>query len=95
MSDIPKARKKLMKIAANLRSLKFNKIATEIDDIVSKDLFRRRAVRRMPRKSNPVTSDIKKEIIDLVDTTDLHNSEIASKVGVNPGRVSEVLHGDK
>jgi len=44
-------------------------------------------------KSKPITEDLRKEIIALNRAApDLHYSEIAHRVGVNPGRVSEVLN---
>jgi hypothetical protein len=56
---------------------------------------RRKPARRAPIHSARVTPAIRDKIIDLAETTDMHSSEIAAAVGVNPGRVSEVLQGDK
>jgi hypothetical protein len=54
-------------------------------------MHRRRPVRRMRAKSPTVTPEIRQQIITLAINTELHVAEIAAQVGVNPGRVSEVL----
>jgi predicted XRE-type DNA-binding protein len=47
----------------------------------------------MKNKSWPVTKAVKDRILHLAETTDMHEHEIAVSVGVNHGRVSEVLNG--
>ena len=95
MSDVPGARKKLKSLARKLRIKGDKNSAAEIHKIVDDLLYRRGPARKMPRKSHPVTLSIKKRIIELAETTDMHSDEIAVAVGVNPGRVSEVLQGDR
>jgi hypothetical protein len=95
MSDIPKARHELKALVLRLRLKGDTQIADEIEGVVNKHLHRRAAVRKAPTKSHPLTPNIKKMIVDLADNPNLQNSEIATKVKVNPGRVSEVLHGLK
>lgn len=94
MSDIPRARKRLRTVAKELRRLKEKKLAAELESIIDDDLYRRKPARKMRRKSVPVTASVKAKIIQLAET-DLHSDEIAARVGVNPGRVSEVLQGDR
>ena len=49
----------------------------------------------MPIHSNPVTPQIIREVRRLADTIDMHSSEIAAELEVNPVRVSEILQGDR
>jgi len=55
-------------------------------------LMSRKVGKRAPTKSAPLTPEKRREIIAMhrADPT-AHISEIAHRVGVNPGRVSEVL----
>ena len=92
MSDIPGARAKLRVVSKKLRDID-QQLAGEVLSIVD-DLYRQKAVRRMPVKSKPITKALKAQIIEMAETTDKHTSEIAYELGVNPGRVSEVLHGE-
>lgn len=71
-----------LELAANLR------LAVEM-------MYRRPPARRAPRHSERLTPARKAAIIKLAETTELHSSEIAAQVGVNPGRVSEILQGDR
>ena len=95
MSNIPVARRELGRIARRLRVGGESEASGRITDIINQYLHRRSPVRQMPMKSRPVTTRVKQQIIDLADNTELHSSEIAAKLGVNPGRVSEVLQGDR
>lgn len=63
-------------------------------DIVRAFLFREPYVRRAPMKSNGITPAVRKQIHALA-ATDLHMSEIGSRLGINQGRVSEVLNGKR
>ena len=96
MSDIPGARMKLAKIAGHLDGLKSKKmsvLAAQIQRIIDLDLYRQSPARRMKNKSRPVTKRVREEILHLANTTHMHEHEIAVAVGVNHGRVSEVLNG--
>ena len=92
MSNIPRARVKLRAVAKKLRKIDGD-LAKQVLSAID-DLYREKAVRRMAVKSKPVTPKIKARIIELAESTDMHSNEIAHELGVNPGRVSEVLHGD-
>ncbi len=95
MSDVVGARNKLKQIARELKKAGQKELAGRVEQIVDEDLYRKKAVRRAPVHSAKVTPDVKERILELAETTDMHESEIAAEVGVNPGRVSEVLHGDR
>jgi predicted XRE-type DNA-binding protein len=58
-------------------------------------MSRRAIVRRTPRKARPITDSVKRRINDLAAHTDMPQREIAAEVGVDGGRVSEILHGDR
>lgn len=94
MSNIPKARCELGRIARRLRAYGDDEAAGRIGDVIDRYLHRRPPVRQMAARSRPVTRRVKEQIVELAQTTELHSAEIAIQVGVNPGRVSEVLHGD-
>jgi hypothetical protein len=96
MSQIGEARKELARIADELRAQDDHEYADRITDIVESMMFRRTPARgRMPGKSNQITPDIKAQILKLAKSTKMHSAEIAAELGVNPGRVSEVLQGDR
>ena len=94
MSDIVNARERLRQIALKLKAAGQKDLADDVESAIGM-MKRRRAVRRMPVHSAKVTPAVRAKIIDLANTTKLDNAEIAAQVGVNPGRVSEVLHGDR
>ncbi len=90
MSDIPSARRMISEV----RNALVETNQTGLADLLSEALdllTRRRAVRRMRAKSPAITAQIRQAIIERAGSTDLHASEIAAELGVNPGRVSEVL----
>jgi hypothetical protein len=95
MSNLPEARRQLGRIARRLRAYGDTVTAGRIMDVIDRYLHRRAPVRRMPIRSRPITRLVKEQIIELARNTDMHTADIAARVGVNPGRVSEVLHGDR
>jgi hypothetical protein len=86
-SNIPRAREILRRAIATTteRDVKAAMVSALM-------LMTRKAGKRAPVKSAPLTPEKRLEIVALrrADPT-LHLSEIAHRVGVNPGRVSEVL----
>jgi len=57
-------------------------------------MYRRSAVRQASRTSPYVDADMAQEIRDYAeDNPGMSEQEIAGHFGVNPGRVSEALHG--
>lgn len=95
MSDIFRARRELASLANHLENQGLNDEADHLRDIIKNFMFRRSPARRAPLKSRPVTPAVKQQIIDLAESTDLHSAEIAVELNLNPGRVSEVLQGDR
>jgi hypothetical protein len=57
-------------------------------------MTREHRVRRAPEKSVPITPQIKRRIFAMA-RSDLHQDEIAVRLGINHGRVSEVLRGKR
>jgi hypothetical protein len=94
MSNIPLARQTIEQIARELNRAGQRDLARRLSNVTSL-LHRRPAARRMPIHSNPITPAIRQQILELARTTDMHSSEIAAQLGVNPGRVSEILQGDR
>lgn len=90
MSNIPKAREMLKKFSTKLPDPQ----RLALLHIVHTYLYREPNVRRPPRKSRAVTTAVRTQIFALAQT-DMHVSEIANQLGVNPGRVSEVLNGKR
>ena len=95
MSDIHKARQELVDLANELENNGDEDSANDIRNIVQNHMFRRSPARRAPVRSRPITERVKQRIIDMAETTDLHSAEIAVRLNINPGRVSEVLQGDR
>lgn len=58
-------------------------------------VYRKRVMINPPRraKSQPVTPKLVKQIQHLHKTTNMTQQQIANALGVNSGRVNEVLHG--
>lgn len=50
---------------------------------------------RTLRRSPPLTPEMAAAIKHLAATTDLMQHEIAARLGINQGRVSEVLNGKR
>lgn len=94
MSNIPLARERIAQIANELRRAGQRDLAARLAGVTGL-LNRRPAARRMRVRSRSITPTIREQILDLARTTDLHSSEIAARLGVNPGRVSEILQGDR
>ena len=95
MSDIGAARRRLRAIAAELEAEGRADLAHRIEEIIGGLMHRRKPARKAPRHSQHVTPEVRDKIIELAATTELHSSEIAAELNVNPGRVSEVLQGDR
>ena len=85
---IPEVRERLISMATSLRE-----IATEVDQL-ERWLWRRKAIRRAPSDSVTVTPSIRARIRSLaVEHPEWTELRIGHEVGVNQGRVSEVLAG--
>jgi hypothetical protein len=94
-SNIPKAREILDDVMENLEALEPHQVKHRIS-VALNHMTRSSPANRASVKSNPITDEILEKIRALgheaVDL-DLSQQDIANAVGVNPGRVSEVLRG--
>ena len=95
MSNIGRARDELRDIARQLREAGEQGLANRLQQVVSNLMYRRTAARRMAIRSQPVTPEIREEVLRLARETDMHSAEIAAELNLNPGRVSEILQGDR
>lgn len=94
MSNIILARERLQQIAGELQRAGRRDLARRLSDVI--DLMHRRApARRMPSHSRQVTPRIREQVLELARTTGMHSAEIAVHLNLNPGRVSEILQGDR
>lgn len=88
---IPQLRARLMTLATD-RDMP-DKFREELRRIVG-DMWRKPAVKRAPATANAMTPELARNIRAWAYThMDETNREIASRFGVDAGRVSEVLHG--
>lgn len=93
MSNIPLARGIIDDVRLSLLDIDGNEaLAMRLDEALAL-LTRRPYVRKTPAKNHGVTDIQKERIVLLANSTDMSQLEIGMDVGVNPGRVSEVLNG--
>lgn len=90
-SDIPGARVELFKIAEELAALA-PQHATRIRDIIESMMIRKGYKRISDPHCGPITDAVKAQIRQLARTK-LSQQQIAVRLGINAGRVSEVLNG--
>jgi hypothetical protein len=95
MSNSKTARRRIRALALELRAAKQTQSAEKLERIVNELMYRRSAARRMNSHSQPITPHIVRQVRDLARTTSLHSAEIAARLNINPGRVSEILQGDR
>lgn len=91
---IPAARKRILDLAADLENGRVapSDAAKELREI-ERSMYRRR-FGRAPRRSLPVNRTLTNLIRHYHRAhPDWSHQKIANLVGVNPGRVSEILHG--
>ena len=94
MSDIPGARERLARLAAELDALEHPKQADEARKII-KILWRSYTRPRTPVKSKSMTPGLAGSIRAMKSVCpDMSNQDLANAFGVNPGRVTEALNGD-
>ena len=95
MSEIAEARRLLILMAEDLRTGAISSVdaADEIEDLVIPKMFRARPARKIQKKSVKMTSRIGTRARFMASTSTLSNAEIAGRLNINPGRVSEALNG--
>jgi hypothetical protein len=84
MSNIILARQEIEQIAYELRQMGHQDLARRLSAVIGL-MHRRAQARRMPTHSRTVTPAIRQQ----------DSAEIAVHLNLNPGRVSEILHGDR
>jgi hypothetical protein len=86
---------RLPEVAARLRELAIELSCDELSDLA--DEIARRSVRqRAPSTSAPMTDAVRAEIKAMkAAEPDLSQHEIAKRLNLNPGRVSETLRGKR
>lgn len=90
MSNVPRARELLLDLARMLPGHQ----RRIIEHIVAAYLVREPRVRRAPVRPKEITPEIKAQVRELAQT-DMHQWEIGKRLGINPGRVSEILNGKR
>jgi plasmid maintenance system antidote protein VapI len=92
MSDIPKARGLLEEVldSSYLEGPEAEKIAEALSLMTRKS-----ASRVAPSKNRGVTPEQWDKVVRLSSVTSKSQHEIAAAVGLNPGRVSEILNGKR
>lgn len=91
-TNIPAARVELANIAETLRAKGLGDEADRITALCRDMLTRKPKGRRAPTQRRQVTPEIEAEVKHLLMTTRLPQEEIARMVGVDGGRVSEILN---
>jgi hypothetical protein len=86
---------KLPEIANRLRELAVELNCPELNELAN-EMGRRPAGQRAPKSSVPMTDALRDQIREMKRANpSLSHAEIASKLRVNPGRVSETLRGKR
>jgi len=81
MKTIPQIRKRLTEIAGEITAL-------------AEETKRRPAIRRARANQAPITSIVRRQVRALVKQyPDMPMREIGRRVGIDQGRVSEIVHG--
>lgn len=91
MSNIPKARELLLELANSLRN---KTTAAHIRRIVVGYMVREKQARRAPNQSDRITPHMKAQIVREV-ASGYTLAQIAHMHNINPGRVSEIIHGKR
>lgn len=92
-SNIPLARKLLTELSERLTWQGRPEISSEIMGIVNSYMTRTYSGRLAPKRKGPPRADQVKAVLELARTTDLPLEEIGRRVGLNSGRVSEIING--
>lgn len=91
MSNIPEARAEIEQVIVKLKHYGMLTVAHELEQ-ARKKLDRKVATRRTPTRLPPLNAD-QWDHIKRLATTSKSQQDIAVVVGVNAGRVSEVING--
>jgi hypothetical protein len=92
VSNIPRARKRLLSLADRLHQADHGWAANEIESIVQQDMFRLSPIRRAPDQSHTPDARDREAMCRAADeNADAPLREIGRQFGVDGGRVSEAL----
>lgn len=89
---IPEVRKEMRNMADDLDEEGLLDTGERLRELAD-ELVRRPQHRRREHVCRPVTPEVKADVIRLRETTNISQYEIAKKLNINTGRVSEILHG--
>lgn len=90
-----KNKRSIPEIRGRLRELAQEYGIKELKDLAN-ELYRSSAVKRAPRRSQPLTAVLAEEIRKYAKSRpNLHQQDIANHFDINHGRVSEALNYEK
>lgn len=93
MSDVPGARRALLKVYKELRAAGLHQYADKMVDPL-KQLHREPPIRRAGIRHPPVTAEIRDGVRAYAKAhPKAHFTSIARAFNTNPGRVSEIMNG--
>lgn len=93
---IPEIRERISELVAESKTLARRQlyIATKIEQLSEET--RRRQYNRAPRTSRNVTANIRASVRAMaLHAPQMSHQALAEAHGINPGRVSEILHGKR
>jgi hypothetical protein len=95
VSNIPRARKRLLSLADRLHQANQGWAANEIECIVRQDMFRPSPIRRAPTQSHTPDEGDREAMRRVArENPKVPLREIGRQFGVDGGRVSEALHAE-
>ena len=63
--------------------------------LLQTELDRRKPIKRAPPKSRPMTPELERQAREMYLNSDMTQHEVATALGINPGRVSEATRGKR
>jgi hypothetical protein len=94
MSDIPGAREELAQMAQDLKSIGLVSYSNRLNRIIEEKMVRTPYARKAQVTSAQLSPNMVKDIKKfLKDNPNMALNKVAEKFEVNPGRISEILHG--
>lgn len=94
-SNIPLARELLTDLAQRIEDGGHGEWSATLRHIIAAHMYQSRPDKVTRVKHNSPTTEQRDRVLSLRAHTDLSQEEIAKRVGLNHGRVSEIIHSDK
>jgi len=93
---IPQIREEVQQLTAESTKLARRQFVINLRiDALMQETYRR-SYRRAPVKSKRITAKVRSDVMFMArQNPDMSHQEIAQANGINPGRVSEILHGKR